>query len=490
MTSTIEREQALQQAAKELDIPPSKYRQAMERFECMQQYLSDGNYPKATPPPDIYLQGSFKLGTEIRPYKDSNDADYDIDMVCCLNHQKQATFPERVKHQVGDRLESRYKDEMDEEGSRCWSVNYNEEDSIGFHIDIVPSVPEPDGGNAIAITSRNANTGRYKWSASNPKDFAVWFRSKNSLAFDAMKGNQKRTIFEANVQDGLFLNRDGIRSIDEVPNIHVKTPLQRAIQLLKRHRDITFCGLPNEKCKPISMIITVLATRIYNNEPTIQGILQSFINTLSSHAPQMEDSFQPDEHTYPLITRKGANEWYIPNPTNCRENFADKWHKEEGRVPHARAKAFFDWIEWVKDDFMDLDIPPDEDSYRRERPNFPLPPPGEVTISGQFNSTQNGIPQSFNSNQPVEKHCNLWFRANINITGEFRVYWQVVNTGQQARDDNALRGKIVESKITGIGGVNEKESTLYAGIHWIRCFIIQDRICVARSHKFVVKIEE
>ncbi len=486
MTIPITREETLLQAAKKLDIPPSKYKEARTRFRAMDNYLSDGNYAGATPPPDIYLQGSFKIGTEIRPYKHSKDADYDIDIVCCLGHQKNdpALTPSIVKHQVGAHLRASndYRNRLDNEGKRCWTIKYSQQDDIGFHIDVVPAVPEPDGGNAIAITNRNNTTHQYKWSPSNPKDFAMWFRLENGAAFELEKQRQKHAIFDAHRHEELFIDQA------EVPNIHVKTPLQRAIQLLKRHRDIAFCNKDNEKCKPISMIITVLATRIYNNEATIEEILQSFINTLSVYAQQMPDGFQPDEATYPLITKKGRDEWYIPNPTNCRENFADKWHKEEGRVPHARAKAFFDWIEWLRDDFMNWDVLTNEDSYGRQRPIWKLPMPGEVTISGRFNSTQNGIPQNFNSNQPLEQLCNLWFTANTDITGTFRVYWQVVNTGEQAKNKPDLRGGIIRAKADGLTTKEGNETTRYVGTHWIRCFIVQNSICVACSHKFLVQI--
>ncbi len=93
-------EESLRQASEALDISPSKYKQAIERFETMCNYLMEGDYPGSTHEPEVYLQGSFKLGTEIRPYRDRKDADYDIDIVCCLEHEKNKTTPEVVKHQV------------------------------------------------------------------------------------------------------------------------------------------------------------------------------------------------------------------------------------------------------------------------------------------------------------------------------------------------------------------------------------------------------
>ena len=128
----------------ELDIPPSKYQQAVERYKSVGNWLQEGIYENCTNELDIYPQGSFRLGTVVRPIKKDAEADYDIDLVCCLPVFKMLTTPEKVKIQVGNRLKENaiYKKMLDEEGRRCWTLNYAEQDDIGFHIDILPSVPE------------------------------------------------------------------------------------------------------------------------------------------------------------------------------------------------------------------------------------------------------------------------------------------------------------------------------------------------------------
>ncbi len=512
----VTREEALRKAAEQLDISPSKYKQAMERFDSMKSYLLDGEYAGATTKPEIYLQGSFKLGTEIRPYKDSKDADYDIDIVCRLEHKKETTTPKTVKHQVGDRLKAHrtYVKMLDDEGKRCWTLNYAEQDGVGFHMDILPSVQESWSifrdyywyRSAIAVTDRCGDTGSYNWSPSNPKDFAEWFYRKNKGAFDAVKQTQKQILFENYRQDGLFTTRDA------VPDIHVKTSLQRAIQLLKRHRDIRFCNQQNEKWKPISMVITVLAAQIYRNESTIYETLKNLIDTLSRHADQMQPTFRFDEamaeSAYTLITRTADGKWHIPNPTNPGENFADKWHENN----HARAKAFFQWVAWAKEDFLNIAEWLDEEHYtrrlaspvnnnsltsapskalsfdvpHRQSPCWPINLNYSVQLSAKFKAS--GAWHRFNSDDPLYKNHDLLFSATTNVPPPFQVYWQVVNTGKEAEAAGQLRGKIVLSKIAGIGGLTQKEYTAYTGIHWIECFIVKDGVCVARSGEFVVRV--
>ena len=65
----------------------------------------------------------------------------------------------------------------------------------------------------------------------------------------------------------------------------------------------------------------------------------------------------------------------------------------------------------------------------------------------------------------------------------------IVNTGEEAKSKNQLRGEIFESENWGIGGLKQKEVTRYTGTHWIECFIVSDNVCLARSGEFIVNIE-
>lgn len=517
----ISREESLRKAAEKLDISPSKYKQAMKRFESVKAYLLDGEYEGTTAEPEIYLQGSFSLGTEIRPYKDSKDADYDIDVVCRLEQKKESTTPKIVKHQVGDHLKAHgtYVKMLDDEGKRCWTLNYAEQDDIGFHMDILPSVQESQRSfvdyclfpGSIAVTNKSNDTGAYNWSTSNPKGFAEWFHDKNKAAFEDVKQVQKQVLFENYRQDGLFTTRDA------VPDIHVKTPLQRAIQLLKRHRDIRFCNQRNEKCKPISMVITVLAAQVYRNKSSIYHTLRNLIDTLSRHADQLQPNFRYDEtmtkSAYTLITRTADGKWHIPNPTNPGENFADRWHEQENGVPHARAKAFFQWVAWAKEDFVDIADQLDKEQYtrtlalpnndrknatitqpkglsfnvpHRQKPYWPVSLGYSVHISARYK--EKGAWRRFESGDPLNKYLQLLFKAETNVPAPFQVYWQVVNTGKEAEEAGQLRGGIVLSKTAGVGGLTQKESTAYTGFHWVECFIVKNNVCVAHSGEFIVRI--
>ena len=71
----------------------------------------------------------------------------------------------------------------------------------------------------------------------------------------------------------------------------------------------------------------------------------------------------------------------------------------------------------------------------------------------------------------------------------YQVFWQVVNTGRDARAEfNGLRGGF-ENKQTDVNNpLVRDESAKFRGRHWIECFIVQNGRCVARSGEFVINI--
>lgn len=348
-------DEILEDVASSLDISPSKYRRAVDRYTAVGNHLEKGSYPEVTDLPDIYPQGSFRLGTVVRPLKDGEESDYDIDMVCQMPIAKEDTTAKSLKLMVGDRLEEdpNYKRMLDEEGQRCWTLEYAEEDNIGFHIDILPSISTDDESllllnernvidryfkYAIDLTERDKKTRIYSWKdgGSNPEGYAKWFDDIKTCYpnYRGLSLRQRQTIFESTRDKN---NKQIFASVDDVPEPLVRTPLQRAIQVLKRHRDFHFKDNPDDK--PISMIITTLATLAYGNEKELYSALISIIRKLTDYKRLSEITHE----TSGLIQRID-DQWFIPNPVNPTENFADRWDSE-------KANAFFQWLTKVKRDF-------------------------------------------------------------------------------------------------------------------------------------------
>lgn len=329
--------QILLQLAQYLDISPSDFKIAQERFNAVKNWLDNGIY-RSGYLPDVYLQGSFRLGTVVRPYYKDKDGNFDIDQVCELTKYNQSKSSEVLKNDIGDRLKenSDYERMLDEEGKRCWTIEYaTENNRPGFHIDILPALKSDEGAlHNIDITHKEKNV--YSWSTSNPKGYYLWFKSKNVYSTSFIE-SQRSSIFNA--------NRELYESKEDVPKQLFRTSLQRSIQIMKRHRDVHFV---DKDFKPISIIITTITTQVYNSESNIVQIIDEFVNyALSRNEFLIENGYLNKDN----ILDYSNGKWQIPNPVDYekpeseRENFADRWNIEP-----KLANAFFEWCQQLKRD--------------------------------------------------------------------------------------------------------------------------------------------
>lgn len=325
----------LEAMADALDIPPSKFEEAKSRYEAIGNWLDRPESTLVGYDPAISPQGSFLLGTVTRPFTDKEE--YDVDLVCRLQATKvqftQKSLKEAVGYEVALYAKAHSMAEP-EEHRRCWRLNYAA--GAQFHMDILPALPDAqryqtkllehgyrtlaqDGalsGHAIAITDKTSphyDLPTDDWPQSNPTGYAAWFRGRMRVRLtEAKRAYAQRERITA--------------SVDEIPDYTVKTPLQRSIQLLKRHRDCMFA----DDCehKPISIIISTLSAHAYNEEPTISAALQSILTGMDRY---IED-------------RVGVA--WVANPVNPAENFADKWVEET-----KKRENFYRWLDQARQDF-------------------------------------------------------------------------------------------------------------------------------------------
>jgi hypothetical protein len=120
-------EQALEDLADALQVPESRYREAEARYKSVGKWLGRPESILTKVNPDVYVQGSFRLGTVIKPVSDAED--YDIDLVCELNVSKTRYTQAELKRFLGVEMKSYAKGhsmEEPEERRRCWTLNYSE----------------------------------------------------------------------------------------------------------------------------------------------------------------------------------------------------------------------------------------------------------------------------------------------------------------------------------------------------------------------------
>lgn len=331
MTLTRQAEDYLEAVADELEISEARYRDAETSYKSLGDWLNRRESSLLQFSPAVYVQGSFRLGTVIKPCTDEEE--YDVDSVCELKLLNKSQLSQlQLKQRLGAEIEAyrRFKNMVKplREGRRCWILDYA--DGAQFHMDVVPALPNATGqrllleshgitipytGTAIVITDNEHKHYRFisdEWPRSNPKGYADWFKSRMAIIFE-----RRRRALAENLR----------ASVEEIPDYRIRTPLQSAIMILKRHRDIMFAN--RKEVRPISVILTTLAAHSYEGEEAIAAALFAILR-------KMDTFIQEDVSGNALI----------PNPTDPLENFADKWEKHP-----ERAQAFRDWLEQARRDF-------------------------------------------------------------------------------------------------------------------------------------------
>ncbi|RLD85511.1 MAG: nucleotidyltransferase [Bacteroidetes bacterium] len=320
----------LEELGKSLDITEEQHKKAVKSYEFVGNWLAADDSLLARYKPEILPQGSFMLGTMIKPVVE--DDELDIDLVCRLEGKQPYWTQYDLKQKVGDRLKEHgtIKDLLKiPDGRRCWTLDYKGD----FHMDVLPSIVS--SGYRMVLEKAFASTGwadfssleiritdkkrkdyrtetlPERWLKSNPFGYGIWFAQKASLSLE------KRVLLSKAVQPVPAYQKE-------------KLPLQRVVQILKRHRDMWADG---DEHKPISIIITTLAGKAYRKETSI---IEALINVVNSMENYIEDRYVPE---------LGKTIKWIANPVNEEENFADKWVE----VPQKQTN-FYKWLEQVKAD--------------------------------------------------------------------------------------------------------------------------------------------
>ncbi len=339
MITVEHKESILNKMIQELELPDYAYDKARKRYEDIGDWFGRDDSILKDNDPHVFPQGSFRLGTAIRPINDAED--YDLDLACKLRKDisKKTHTQEQLKILVGQELEA-YKVARGIKNSleakhRCWRLEY--QDSLNFHMDIVPCIPADEerrrnvfesmrssgldelvansaSETTVAITDDRHNdydSLSLKWDISNPEGYAEWFEYR-------MNPRHTRMLLEK-------------AQVDDVPLFKRKSILQRCVQLLKRHRDNWSNNNPDSK--PISIIITTLAARAYNGETNIVLALENILNSMGN----LVNSTKPK----------------VPNPVDPIEDFADKWYRADSLYLRLEDN-FFAWLLQAQIDFKHL----------------------------------------------------------------------------------------------------------------------------------------
>jgi Second Messenger Oligonucleotide or Dinucleotide Synthetase domain len=294
MKSSTMLDQLLEYSCEELQLSATNHAAAETHYHAVGEWLAAKGSQLYAVAPVIYPQGSFRIGTTIHPIGTN---EHDLDFVCEMNVDWKRT----LALDVLDAFEARLRAHgtyapMVERLKRCIRLNYGG----AFHMDILPAAPETVRyGTEVRVPDRKLEA----WKPSNPKGYAAWFENQGRLVTDALT------------------KKADIAPMPALQAAVDKTPLQRAVQLIKRARDRYFAGRPDDA--PRSIVITTLAAQAYAKQSSTAQALHDILSSMVALADRAPMGLE------------------VRNPANSQEVLSELW---VGNT--AAYGAFRTWLRW------------------------------------------------------------------------------------------------------------------------------------------------
>jgi len=401
-------------------------------------------------------QGSYAHKTIIKP--SDKKQEFDADLVFYIT-EKDDWEPKDYIEELYKRFKSSgvYKDKCSR-GTRCVTIDYSGE----FHLDVVPCIYRK---SVFSNTYHICNKYENEEERTDPQGYTDWIADKNSSV--------------------------GANNLIKV------------IRLLKYLRDIkqTF------SCKSI-----LLTTLVANQVGGLEDLLSPYKDlptSLKVLVNRLNDYLQYHE-TMPIVT----------NPVNDEEDFNRHWNQEKYNNFRNQIERYNEWIndafnesvqkesieKWQKvfgGDFGSSVVATqsiNKSEAQSVSNNYPIPAYVEklkwpflgtknLPIKVTIHKSNDGGPaiaemQKEIIGNPVGKHLKVRMECLAGVASTHELHWQIVNTGLDAINNRCPRGNIF------YGGEVRWEDTLYKGIHWVECFLVDSKkkVCTSRSGRYFVNI--
>ena len=285
-----------------LQLSDTLYKSATERYEAVASILGDAPFFKNTKI-ELYAQGSFRLKTTVKPL---NRDEYDLDFVAQISAESNLS-PWDIYYGIYNILKhDGIHNGMVELKKRCIRINYAND----FHLDIMPGKLIGNISSEIKVPDKENQT---IYHHSNPKAYSEWFEK------------QAREVIVREMKSKFYADSD-IEHIQSQQDVSYLEPLRRAVQLVKRYRDI-YCDT-------------------YDKEPVRSIVLCTLMGQLPSY---WGDAFYIlktfCKYTNALIDKNGNKPFDIINPV-VDENLTEKWYE---------GNNFQDFVDMMKNLERDLE---------------------------------------------------------------------------------------------------------------------------------------
>lgn len=292
---TAQIDDLLARAAEKLQLDKTRREKIESSYKAIQEILENDPIFFDSKSFEIYPQGSVRIGTTVKPLSRN---EFDLDIVLHIQDRVyEQTDPVKVFNELKRVLQGNdvYKEKV-EPKTRCVRLNY----AGDFHMDILPGCQyTANDENKIVIPDRELK----EWLISNPRGYAKWFSDKAETI--------KMTLLEK------------AYAVEEIPSddFAAKKPLQRAVQIIKRYRDLFFEKTPDYATS--SIVLTTLAGQSYQNQESIFETIDNIVTEINNQVNQSE-----------------FKRLRVLNPVDSDEDFTDKWEREP--------KYYSEFIRFVK----------------------------------------------------------------------------------------------------------------------------------------------
>lgn len=290
----------LDRMAEEVQLDQTRYERMISSYESIKNWIeSDEQFFKPYKY-DVYPHGSVRILTTVKPIgKDEFDLDIAVHLRAGTQHTPARIYGELVRRLREHNL---YKDMVDLK-NRCVRLNY----AGDYHMDILPGIQEFEHDkNRMMVPDRQLG----EWVSSNPRGYADWFLAKANLVKESLLEKAMRA--------------------EKLPtdDFKKKKPLQRAVQLIKRYRDIYFED--DDTYRTSSVILTTIAGQFYSGEESIFDTVDNMVTIIHNRMDSIAERLK------------------IYNPVNPDEDFTDKWDSEPEYYHAFKNFATHLYQEWQK----------------------------------------------------------------------------------------------------------------------------------------------
>lgn len=395
-----------------------------------------------------FLQGSFPNGTSVCPV---SGGEYDVDLVVRTAEANES--PDVALDNLEQTLSNhgRYAERIVPK-KPCIRLNYADEGDIKFHVDVVPVRYGQEDGPFDA--PRRAED----WHATAPKEFTDWCRSQGEYFARTVKAMKRWRDEQQDV-------RSAVKSI--------------ILQVLIA------------QCMPTGVVDD--AGRLTQTLINLRTYL-----TAQPGVPVVYNPVLPSENL--------AQRWSLDHFNQFRQQIAEAAEAAIRALNEQdTAQSQLLWADLLGEGFPtpsgeSLSIELAESSHQKTvgEKGWVEQLDGRYTaaivarvLSERRNKTLN---PDLKSNDGVIL-AGWWLRFEAKVSApnkDYSVWWQVVNTGAHAREQQGLRGEFFRAKSPDGRDSNDPnvnwEATSYTGKHWVEAFVVVGNVVVARSGRFYVNI--